>query len=84
MPEWLERELTREMAPVEAPEDLWHRVNARGVTVRGTHRPPALLLAAAAMLLLSVGAIWLWGNPVRTPVPRPAASGSCYACHMNL
>ena len=86
MPEWLERELARELKSVEAPDDLWQRVHAvRGaVTVRGRARPPALFLAAAAMLLLTAGALWLWGNPARNPVPQPTASGSCYACHMSL
>lgn len=86
MPEWLEKELARELAPVEAPEELWRRVRGGRVIVIGRQqsRPPALLVAAAAMLLATVGAIWLWGSPGRPSPNRATAQGACYTCHASL
>ncbi|HUA58968.1 MAG TPA: hypothetical protein VML19_09455 [Verrucomicrobiae bacterium] len=85
MPEWLERELARELAPVEAPDELWLRVRSGGPAVsRRKGRSPVLLLAAAAALLATVGAIWMWGSPVRDGGRQTMAQGSCYACHTSL
>jgi len=83
MSEWLDRQLTAELAPVEAPDELWQRVQAGRLTVvppRRQGRSPLLLVAAAAGLLVTAGAVWLWGNPA-TPTPGRVAQGSCYACH---
>ena len=88
MPEWLQRELSRQLRPVEAPEELWRRVRS-GRSVPERRRPkrsPVLLLAAAAMVLTTVGAIWLFGGSpagVRT-ASRVGAEASCYACHTSL
>ena len=85
MPEWMERELARELSPVDAPDDLWLRIrDGRGKAPVRKSRPQAFLVAAAAMLLVTAGAIWLWGSPARNPVPQVSAQGSCYACHTSL
>jgi len=85
MPEWLEQELAREIAPVEAPDELWCRIQmGRVAVVSPRRRSPALLVAAAAMVLVTAGAIWLWGSPVRTGTATPSAQGSCYMCHTSL
>ena len=85
MPEWLERELARELAPVEAPDELWMHVRlGRMAPARHRGRSPILLVAAAAALLATVGAIWMWGSPARSGRQQTMAQGSCYACHSTL
>ncbi len=82
MPEWLERELSRGLAPVKAPDELWLRVSSGGAHRRRGRSH--VFLAVAAGLLVTVGAIWLWGNPARNPASQVAAQGACYSCHTNL
>jgi hypothetical protein len=89
MPDWLERELAHQLAPVEAPAELWGRVRGSrdGPAIRRRPgRSPALLLAAAAMVVATVGAIWLFGgSPAGAPAPnRVSAQVSCYTCHTSL
>ena len=92
MPDWLELELADQLAPVEAPDELWGRVRgsahgARGPATRPRpSRSPALWLAAAAMLVATAGAIWLFGaSPAGAPSPnRVSAQASCYSCHNTL
>jgi hypothetical protein len=92
MPDWLELQLAHQLAPVEAPDELWGRVRGFGSGARGSApspRPrhsPVLWLAAAAMLVATAGAIWLFGaSPAGAPSPnRVSAQVSCYACHTTL
>lgn len=86
MSEWLELELADQLAPVEAPDELWGRVRRGRAPQPRPRRPPALWLAAAAMVVATAGAIWLFGaSPAGAPSPnRVSAQVSCYACHTSL
>lgn len=93
MSEWLELELAHELAPVEAPNDLWERVRTAARS-----QPPARRtwlawpVAAIVMILIAVGTLLL----VARGEQRPAASrhlaleqprthdASCLTCHTNL
>ena len=83
--DWLELELAHGLAPVEAPGELWKRVRwASDLAPRPRpRRSPALMLAAAAMVVATVGAIWVFGaSPTGAPSPnRVSAQASCSACH---
>jgi hypothetical protein len=85
MPEWLEHELSKRLPPVEAPDDLWERIQERTGTPRRHVRWMAL---AAAFALMTVGTLWLSANSrgSRT-APRPLSSldaSACALCHTSL
>ncbi len=87
MPEWLERELTAGLAPVEAPHSLRRRVLAPRRVLPA--RRVSVFLIAAAMVVLSAGTVWLSARqPVRVSNARwsPAARApindhNCGLCH---
>ena len=80
MPEWLERELAMNLAPVEAPEILGERVLRPRSAPR---RRVSAFLIAAAMVVLSAGTVWLSARaPERiTPVRWKVNDHNCAACH---
>ncbi len=84
MSKWLEQQLTRELTPMKAPEELWSRVDEACDGQQRRGRSPAVLAAAAAMLLITAGSVWLWANPGRRVPPPVTAHGACYACHASL
>jgi len=85
MSEWLELELADRLAPVRAPERLWHLVQAPGPAPARRRRPvKALLLLAAA------GAASVWVASAWRPAARSAqslvvrinsADMACRSCH---
>jgi hypothetical protein len=87
MPEWLERELAAELAPVEAPDALRQRI-LRPCNVLPARRVSVFLIAAA-MVVLSAGTVWLSARqPVRVSNARwsPATRAqindhNCVLCH---
>jgi len=69
--------LERELGRVEAPDELWHRVQTgRKIPAR---RPMPVALAVAAILL---GAVWLTGQGQRPEPVRVQPVGSCSLCHL--
>jgi hypothetical protein len=56
MPEWLERELAANLAPVQAPEELRDRMFRPAMMPA---RRVSAFLIAAAMVLLTAGTMWL-------------------------
>jgi hypothetical protein len=87
MSDWLELELAQELAPVEAPDELWDRVRGgRLAIVPKPRRSPVLWLAAAAMLAATVGAVWLFGGSTAgaPSSARATMQVSCYTCHTSL
>ena len=89
MSEWLELELADRLAPVQAPERLWHLVQAPGPLANARRRPvkTVLLLAAAA-----AASVWLaaaWRPEVRNVrtiglSANPAYSHeACRSCHAD-
>ena len=87
MPEWLERELTASLAPVQAPPELRDQV-LRPVRVMPV-RSVSPFLIAAAMVVLSAGTAWLSSRqPVRVVNARWNAGAraqindhNCGLCH---
>lgn len=65
MSEWLERELSRQMAPVRAPQNLWDRIQQRPAPMPAAMRWP---VAAVLTLASFAGTLWLAGIAPR-PVP---------------
>jgi hypothetical protein len=89
MSEWLELELAHRLAPVRAPERLWHLVQAPGPSANARRRPvkTVLLLAAAAAASVWLAAAWrpearsartigLIANPVESHM-------ACRSCHAD-
>jgi ferric-dicitrate binding protein FerR (iron transport regulator) len=89
MSEWLELELAHRLAPVRAPEQLWHLLQTPGPSGNARRRPvkTVLLLAAAAAASVWVAAAWrpearnaqtiiLSANPAESHI-------ACRACHAD-
>ena len=89
MTEWLELELAHRLAPVQAPERLWHLVQTPGPTAKVRRRPvkTVLLVAAAAAASVWVAAAWRpEARSVRTIglSANPAESHmACRSCHAD-
>ena len=87
MPEWLDRELSAGLAPVEAPDALQERVFRPAIVMPA--RRVSVFLIAAAMALLTAGTMWLSttqpaqvSNPRWNPSSRIQMSDhSCLLCH---
>jgi hypothetical protein len=90
MSDWLERELRRELAPVEAPDGLWQQVNQRRSADR--HRflrvwPVAAILTAA----VAIGTLWMVAKGEQPPTHQLALENSrdrnpatCLSCHTSI
>ena len=89
MSEWLELELAHRLAPVRAPERLWHLVQTPRPSANAPRRPvkTVLLLAAAAAASVWVAAAWrpearnaqtisLSANPAESHI-------ACRSCHTD-
>ena len=79
----LEIELAEHLRPVEAPDELWERIQGTAVAPRRQIRWMAL---AAAIGLMTMGTLWLRaGGPANRQVARPSFStADCARCHTNL
>lgn len=80
MNDWLEIELAERLAPVDVPDELWHRIQT-GRKI--PNRKPLPFMLAAAVLL--AGICWLAGPAtVRQPAvrPNPPSMQSCALCHI--
>jgi len=77
-----ELELAACLSRVEAPDELWRRIQNPQVR-RRTSSP---LLAAAAVFVVSVvSAAWYVSRAVPQPVSKPvlSRSGACATCHLS-
>ncbi|HWF09558.1 MAG TPA: hypothetical protein VG297_13905 [Bryobacteraceae bacterium] len=67
---WLEGELSRQLAPVTAPQSLWDRIEAGG---RSAHRRPShawvLWPVAAALALMALAGVWRIRSGTAEPDP---------------
>ncbi|SPE32101.1 hypothetical protein SBA3_1840017 [Candidatus Sulfopaludibacter sp. SbA3] len=87
MPEWLERELTVSLAPVEAPDTLRQRILRPRPAIPA--RRVSAFLIAAAMVVLSAGAVWLSARQPARVTPARWNAGvrvqltghNCVLCH---
>jgi len=86
MSEWLDLELSEQLAPVTAPDELWMRVCAAAPHARQTPRWSALPVAAVVTLILA-GALWFMARGQQTsPALRQFAvshqSETCLQCYL--
>ena len=78
-----ERELASHLARVEAPEELWRRIQEPRRIGRRFASP---LLAAASVFLVSmVSAAWYVSRAAPGPIVKPviSRSGACATCHLS-
>jgi hypothetical protein len=85
MPDYLERELERHLAPVRAPETLWKKIDQkRHAPVTWNPGRRLIFSPALALIVLTVAAGAAWRARDITPV-APSASvkttDSCPMCH---
>jgi hypothetical protein len=79
------------LAPVEAPDELWARVEA-GLEPKPARRISPSFLAAGLLIVLGIGAFgYLENRPARRDAYGPATTGEhidrnsqhvCFACHV--
>jgi hypothetical protein len=90
MPDWLEAELSEHLAPVQAPGDLWRRVNeARPAPVVALPLRLRALPIAAVVTLILAGALWFMARGEGRQVtfrqfPASARAESCLLCHTTM
>jgi hypothetical protein len=82
MSDWLDLELSEQLAPVAEPDELWMRIQNARTPVRRAPRVFSLPVAAAATLILA-GALWFMARgQQQTAGFRPAAAHTeCALCH---
>jgi hypothetical protein len=82
MSDWLDLELSDQLAPVTAPDELWYRIRNARPPAHRTHRVFALPVAAVVTLILA-GALWFVARGQQaSPALRPSATHSeCALCH---
>ncbi len=80
MSKWLERELTRELAPVRAPEALGKRL---GIYPSPRREWPRMMLAVAAGLVVLMAGGYAAGRSNSRDLHQAATrpSGQCVSCH---
>jgi hypothetical protein len=85
MSDWLDLELSEQLAPVTAPDALWDRV-AQGPA----HRAPRMfaLPVAAVVTLILAGALWFMakGQQQSTAIRQFSAANhsECLLCHTTI
>jgi len=81
MSDWLDLELSHELAPTEAPAELWGRVCAERRRVRET--PHFALPIAAVVTLILAGALYFIarGQPAPAPTRASFTHSECVLCH---
>jgi hypothetical protein len=86
MSDWLDLELSNELAPVAAPDELWHRVRSARRPQRPVHRVFALPVAAVVTLILA-GALWFMARGQQASGVRQlpsVAHSECLLCHNTI
>ena len=80
MSEWVDLQLSHQMAPVKAPDQLWVRVQGQR-PARRRHVIPRLVLATAAAVVAVIAVAYSATGPREIPRTASFNSGSCNACH---
>lgn len=89
MSEWLELELADRLAPVRAPERLWHLVQTPMPVAAKRRRPMKAVLLVAAAAAASVWVAAAWRPEVRSAQPLVVRVNSaeshmaCRSCHAD-
>jgi hypothetical protein len=90
MHDWLEPELLEQLAPVQAPDELWRRVNrVRTARIAASPSRVRTLPVAAVVTLILAGALWFMARGAGRPAtyrqfPVSARGESCLVCHNTL
>ena len=82
MPDWMENEVARQLAPVAAPEALGIRLGFR--PQRRREWPRMMLAVAAAAVVLIAGGYSAGranSSDLRQAANTPRATGQCGSCH---
>jgi hypothetical protein len=84
MSEWLDLELSHQLAPTEAPDELWGRVCAE--QRRRPQTPHFAFPIAAVVTLILAGALYFIarGQPAPTPSRVATVHSDCLACHTTI
>jgi hypothetical protein len=93
MPDWLELELAQSVAPVEAPDELWDRIQGRGYRPAPPARSarPVWAIAAIVTVMITAGAFWFTPRGSRVAGSRPDVfathdhpEATCKLCHASM
>jgi hypothetical protein len=80
MSEWVDLQLSHQMASVQAPEELWTRVQT-GRPARTRRIVPRLALATAAAVLAVIAVAYSATKSPELPRATSFNTGTCNACH---
>jgi hypothetical protein len=76
--EWVDLQMSHHLAPVQAPDELWQRLQAPRPVRRRT--APRLAIATAAAVLAAIVVAYSATRP--RELPRATfTSGTCNLCH---
>jgi len=79
MSEWVDLQLSHQMASAKAPEELWERVQS-GRRPRARRMVPRIALATAAAVLALIAVAYSATKPV-TPTRVAFSTSTCNSCH---
>jgi len=79
MSEWVDLQLSHQLAPVEAPAELWQRLEP--CRVRRRRAVPRLALATAAAVLVVIAVAYSSIRSHEIPRASTFSAGSCNLCH---
>jgi len=80
MSEWVDLQLSHQIASVKAPDDLWSRIES-GRPTRRRRVVPRIALATAAAILAAIAVAYSATKPHVHAPATPFASTTCNACH---
>jgi hypothetical protein len=80
MSEWVDLQLSHQMASVQAPDELWSRVQA-GRRARARRVFPRLALATVAAVLAVIAVAYSATKPRELRPATSFSTGTCNACH---
>jgi hypothetical protein len=77
MSEWVDLQLSHQLAAVKAPDQLWERIHERP-----RRRAPRLAVATAAALVALIAVAYSATRPREIPRNAGFPPGSCLQCHL--
>jgi hypothetical protein len=80
MSEWVDLQLSHQIASVKAPEELWARVQM-GQPAPRRRTFPRLALATVAAVLAVIAVAYSATKPREVPQTTSFTTGTCTACH---
>jgi len=80
MSEYVDLQLSHQLTEVEAPAELWQRIEA--FPPRHGRTVPRLALATAAAVLALIAVVYSSSRPQAAPRPSAINAGTCNLCHM--